>query len=84
MAIRVNPKLIDQLERYGADDVKNCYHCGNCSAVCPHTDETHLPATLHAPAADGLGASSRPHCSVACYYCGQCSEQCRGTPARER
>ncbi len=39
MAIRVNPKLINELERFGAEDVHNCYHCGNCSAVCPHTDE---------------------------------------------
>ena len=39
MAIRVNPKIIDDLEGYGAEDVQLCYHCGNCSAVCPHADE---------------------------------------------
>ncbi len=37
MAIRVNPTLIGELERFGAEDVVKCYHCGNCSAVCPHT-----------------------------------------------
>jgi ferredoxin len=47
MAIRVNPKLIDELERYGAEDVAKCYHCGNCSAVCPFSKE---PYTLPAPA----------------------------------
>jgi ferredoxin len=40
MAIRVNPKLIDNLERFGAEDVRMCYHCGDCSAVCPHSNET--------------------------------------------
>ncbi len=35
MAIRVNPKLIGELEIYGAEDVSKCYHCGNCSATCP-------------------------------------------------
>ena len=39
MAIRVNPKLIDELEYFGSEDVQNCYHCGNCSAVCPHADD---------------------------------------------
>jgi len=35
MAVRVNPKLIDDLEVFGAEDVSKCYHCGNCSATCP-------------------------------------------------
>jgi ferredoxin len=78
MAIRVNPKLIDQLERYGADDVKNCYHCGNCSAVCPHTDETYIfprrsMRLLQMGLERKLEASLLPWL---CYYCGQCSEQC--------
>ena len=42
MAIRANPKLIDELERYGAEDVSKCYHCGNCSAVCPFSKEPYI------------------------------------------
>ncbi len=42
MAVRANPRLIDELELYGADDVQNCYHCGNCSAVCPFSREPFL------------------------------------------
>ena len=29
MAVRANPHLIDELEKYGAQDVVKCYHCGN-------------------------------------------------------
>ena len=39
MAIRVNPKLITELEKFGAEDVQKCYHCGNCSAVCAHSED---------------------------------------------
>lgn len=78
MAIRVNPKLIYELERYGADDVQNCYHCGNCSAVCNHTDDTFVfprkPMRLLQ-----MGLEKKLESSLdpwLCYYCGQCSEQC--------
>jgi ferredoxin len=78
MAIRVNPKLIDQLERYGADDVKNCYHCGNCSAVCPHADETYVFPRRSMRLLQ-MGLERKLETSLLpwlCYYCGQCSEQC--------
>lgn len=78
MAIRVNPRLIDDLERYGAEDVQKCYHCGNCSAVCPHADETYVfprrsMRALQMGLEDRLGSGLEPWL---CYYCGQCSEQC--------
>ena len=78
MAIRVNPKLIDELERYGADDVKNCYHCGNCSAVCPHSNETYVFPRRSMRLLQ-MGLERRIETSLLpwlCYYCGQCSEQC--------
>lgn len=78
MAIRVNPKLIGDLERYGAEDVQKCYHCGNCSAVCPHVEEGFVfprrPMRLLQ-----MGLEKRLESSLEpwlCYYCGQCSEQC--------
>lgn len=78
MAIRVNPKLIDELERFGSEDVHNCYHCGNCSAVCPHTDEFFVfprksMRSLQMGLERKLERSIEPWL---CYYCGQCSEQC--------
>jgi quinone-modifying oxidoreductase, subunit QmoC len=78
MAIRVNPKLINILEKYGAEDDQKCYHCGNCSAVCPHADETFVfprrPMRLLQ-----MGLQKRLENSLdpwLCYYCGQCSAQC--------
>lgn len=78
MAIRVNPKLIDDLGLYGAEDVHMCYHCGDCSAVCPHTDDVYVfprksMRTLQMGLEQKLATSLEPWL---CYYCGQCSDQC--------
>ena len=78
MAIRVNPKLIDEIEIYGAEDVSKCYHCGNCSAVCPHSKDPFVfprrsMRTLQMGLESKLRGSLEPWL---CYYCGQCSEQC--------
>ena len=78
MPTRVNPKLIRDLERYGAEDVQNCYHCGNCSAVCAHSAPGFVfprkPMRLLQ-----MGLEKRLEASLdpwLCYYCGQCSTQC--------
>ncbi len=78
MAIRVNPKLIDELKRYGAEDVQKCYHCGNCSAICSHADNTFVfprrPMRLLQ-----MGLEKRIEGTLdpwLCYYCGQCSVNC--------
>jgi ferredoxin len=78
MAIRVNPKLVTELQKYGAEDVQKCYHCGNCSAVCAHSDDLHVfprkPMRLLQ-----MGLEERIRSSLdpwLCYYCGQCSTQC--------
>lgn len=78
MAIRVNPKLIDDLAKFGAEDVQKCYHCGSCSAVCEHSDDRFMfprrPMRLLQ-----MGLEQRLRTSLdpwLCYYCGQCSTQC--------
>ena len=78
MAIRVNPKLIDDLEVYGAQDVSKCYHCGNCSAVCPFSEEPYIfprrsMRYLQMGLEKKLESSLEPWL---CYYCGECSEDC--------
>ena len=78
MAIRINPKFINELERYGAEDVQLCYQCGDCSTVCPHADEVfRFPRKSMRKLQMGLDekivTSLEPWL---CYYCGQCSEQC--------
>jgi len=78
MAIRVNPRLIDDLERFGAEDVQFCYHCGDCSTVCFHSDQMYrFPRKSMRFLQMGLGRKIETTLEPwLCYYCGQCSEQC--------
>ena len=78
MAIRVNPRLISDLERYGAEDVEKCYHCGNCSAVCSHAEEGFVfPRRPMRYLQMGLEKRIQGLLDPwLCYYCGQCSIQC--------
>ncbi len=78
MTVRANPRLVDDLARYGADDVRKCYQCGNCSAACsfsaapfifPRRSMRYLQMGLE----KRLRSSIEPWL---CYYCGQCSDQC--------
>jgi ferredoxin len=78
MAIRVNPMLVSELEKYGAEDVQNCYHCGNCSAMCPFSKD---PYTLPRRSMRDLqmGLEKRLESGLEpwlCYYCGECSAEC--------
>jgi hypothetical protein len=78
MAINIEPGLADELQAYGADDVGKCFNCGNCSAVCVHSEAPFvLPRrSMHALQ---LGLQSKLEGSLEpwlCYYCGECSEQC--------
>jgi len=78
MAIRVNPEYIDVLDSFGAEDVKLCYQCGDCSTVCPHADDLYkFPRKsmrfLQMGLEQKISTTLEPWL---CYYCGQCSEQC--------
>lgn len=78
MAIRTNPRLVEELELYGAQDVSKCYHCGNCSAVCPFSKGPYLfPRKSMRYLQMGLEEKLRSTLEPwLCYYCGECSEQC--------
>lgn len=78
MAVRVNPKLVNEIEKYGAEDVGKCYHCGNCSAACPFSKDPFIiprksMRQLQMGLEDKLRGTLEPWL---CYYCGECSEQC--------
>lgn len=78
MAIRVNPTFIDDLDRYGAEDVKLCYQCGDCSTVCPHADDIYIFPRKSMKLLQ-MGLEQKIETTLEpwlCYYCGQCSEQC--------
>lgn len=78
MAIRVNPRFIDDLDRFGAEDVQLCYQCGDCSTVCSHADEVFIfPRKSMRLLQMGLDKKIETTLEPwLCYYCGQCSEQC--------
>jgi len=78
MAIRANPKLITELEIYGAQDVHKCYHCGNCSATCPFSKEPYIfPRRSMRSLQMGLEAKLESDLEPwLCYYCGECSTEC--------
>jgi ferredoxin len=78
MAVRPNPRLVDDLQRYGAGDVSNCYHCGNCTAACQLSGQSFLFPRRSMRALQ-MGLEGRLRSSLdpwLCYYCGDCSEQC--------
>jgi quinone-modifying oxidoreductase, subunit QmoC len=78
MAVRVNPMLIDELERYGAEDVSKCFHCGNCTAACQFSQGPHIfPRKTMRYLQMGFEKRLRSALDPwLCYYCGDCSEQC--------
>ena len=78
MAVRVNPTLVDDLERYGAEDVSRCFHCGNCTAACTFSKEPFIfPRKMMRNLQMGLEKRLRSALEPwLCYYCGDCSEQC--------
>jgi len=78
MAIRANPKLIDELQKFGADDVSKCYHCGTCTATCQLTEGESIFPRREMRLLQ-MGLESKLEGSVdpwLCYYCGECSDEC--------
>lgn len=78
MAHTVDPTFVNELARYGASDVKACFNCGNCTAVCSLTDHGNtFPRKFIRYAQLGIKdrlAASRE--MWLCYYCGDCSATC--------
>ncbi|MFH2141819.1 MAG: 4Fe-4S dicluster domain-containing protein [Bacteroidota bacterium] len=76
---RVDPNLVRKVEKFGKkDDWNDCFHCGNCTAICPLTEQGFLfprkvIRTMQLGLKDNLVASVEPWL---CYYCGDCSKTC--------
>ncbi len=78
MSYRVDPALLSELKEYGAVNVEACFNCGNCTAVCPLTDDNHMfprntIRAIQMGLKDRLLQNSDPWL---CYYCGECSATC--------
>jgi len=79
VSVRVDPGLHREIHSFGGHDVELCMNCGNCTAVCPLSEEsgTSFPRRiihlLQVGRADKLAQTADPWL---CYYCGECSESC--------
>jgi ferredoxin len=75
---KLNFKLANDLKKFGAVDNNACYNCGNCTAVCPLSDENDsFPRKMVRASVLGLDDKIKSSLSPwLCYYCGECSETC--------
>ena len=78
MAVKVDPNLMKELKHFGLKDASKCFHCGNCTAVCPLSEpDNPFPRRLVKYAQMGLKDKilQAPEPWL-CYYCGDCSDRC--------
>jgi ferredoxin len=78
MSQRVDPTLVLEIEKFGKGTWNECFHCGNCTAVCPLTEQGFLfprkgYRALQMGLKDTITSSVEPWL---CYYCGDCSSTC--------
>lgn len=78
MATVIQPNVKNDLKKYGAGCVDDCFNCGNCTAVCPLSkDGTAFPRKMvryiQLGMKDKLTCASEPWL---CYFCGECSATC--------
>ncbi|MCD4789909.1 MAG: 4Fe-4S dicluster domain-containing protein [Bacteroidales bacterium] len=78
MSLRVNPDLKRELQKFGLSEWNECFHCGNCTAICPLTEQGFLfPRKGIRAMQMGLKDNLAKHVDPwLCYYCGECSETC--------
>jgi ferredoxin len=74
----VDVGLYPELQKYGATDMSACFSCGNCTAICPLSEnDATFPRRMIRYAQVGMTdalLSSKELWS--CYHCGECSESC--------
>jgi ferredoxin len=78
MAMRVDTTVLKDMGRFGAFDINACFNCGNCTAVCPLSEESiAFPRRVIRYAQlgqkDNIVASRE---LWLCYYCAECSDTC--------
>ncbi len=76
--IELKPGLIEEIQKYGAFDISACFNCGNCTAVCPLSNNaSSFPRPLIRLAQVGAKEELLKSKELwLCYYCGECSETC--------
>jgi ferredoxin len=78
MSTRIDPEFNKKLAAYGKADWNECYHCGNCSAICPLTENGFLfPRKGIRAMQMGLKDQLKSYVDPwLCYYCGECTDTC--------
>ncbi len=78
MSNEVNPEFINKIKKLGAFDINACYSCGNCTAICPLSNEDYsFPRRMIRYSMLGLEEKIVKSPDIwLCYYCGECSETC--------
>jgi heterodisulfide reductase subunit C len=76
----INQNLLPEIKKYSTKElnVDACFNCGNCTAVCPISDEDHqFPRYLLRYAQVGLKSKLLSnHLMWVCAYCDDCSDTC--------
>ncbi len=78
MSNRVNPNLMKDLRKFGVSDWNACFHCGNCTAICP-LSEDHFLFPRKSVRYLQMGLEDRVKENLdpwLCYYCADCTEDC--------
>jgi len=75
---QVRPEFLKKIKAFGTSEIESCFNCGNCTAVCPLSENGNVfPRKLIRYAQLGdeerLSKMAEPWL---CYYCGECSSTC--------
>jgi ferredoxin len=78
MAMRIDTAVLQDMKAFGAFDISACFNCGNCTAVCPLSEEQ-LAFPRRVIRYAQLG--QKEHIAASrelwlCYYCAECSDTC--------
>ena len=75
---RIDPTFAAEIKKFGAKDFSACFNCGNCTAVCGHTDKNvNFPRIFIRQGILGQKEEILQSKELwLCYACGDCSETC--------
>ncbi|MGZ6340744.1 MAG: 4Fe-4S dicluster domain-containing protein [Candidatus Limnocylindrales bacterium] len=78
MTTLVDAGLLADLRRFGAGDISACFSCGNCTAICPLSEnDATFPRRIIRYAQLGMKEALLSSKELwTCYHCGECSETC--------
>lgn len=78
MLFHVDPTFKDELKEFGVQNIQECWNCGNCTAVCSHSETVlSFPRPILRMMALGMrNALDHTIEPWLCYYCGECAQAC--------